>query len=47
MGVRPRDSSLNEALSAYERGLFEYGFAAVREAAQIGERRMAQNPLPA
>jgi hypothetical protein len=40
-------ASLNEALGVYEHGLLDYGFAVVREAAEIGEQRMAQNPLPA
>jgi 2-polyprenyl-6-methoxyphenol hydroxylase-like FAD-dependent oxidoreductase len=38
--------SLKGALAAYERGLLGYGFAVVREAVEIGEQRMAQNPLP-
>jgi hypothetical protein len=37
---------LDEALGSYERRMLEYGFAVVREAAQIGQQRMAQNPLP-
>lgn len=37
---------LGEALAGYERDLLGYGFAVVREAARIGEQRMAQNPLP-
>ena len=39
-------ASLSDALSAYERGMLDYGFAVVRTAAKIGEDRMAQNPLP-
>lgn len=39
-------STLPAALSAYEREMLDYGFAVVREAAAIGEQRMAQNPLP-
>jgi hypothetical protein len=38
---------LDAALSGYERHMLEYGFAVVREAAQMGLQRMAQNPLPA
>jgi 2-polyprenyl-6-methoxyphenol hydroxylase-like FAD-dependent oxidoreductase len=45
--VAKGSASLNEALAAYERGLLDYGFAVVRQAAEIGEQRMAQNPLPA
>ena len=37
---------LNEALAAYETGMQQYGFQVVREAAQMGQKRMAQNPLP-
>lgn len=37
---------LHSALARYERGLVDYGFAVVREAAELGRRRMAQNPLP-
>jgi 2-polyprenyl-6-methoxyphenol hydroxylase-like FAD-dependent oxidoreductase len=39
--------ALDDALGSYERQMLEYGFAVVREAAQIGQQRMAQNPLPA
>ena len=39
--------ALTEALASYERDeLTTYGFSVVREAARIGEQRMAQNPLP-
>ena len=38
-------TSLNASLAIYERGLLEYGFAVVREAANIGEQHMAQNLL--
>ena len=41
------EAALLEALVAYEREMLGYGFAVVREAAQVGQRRMAQNPLPA
>ena len=44
--VAKGSASLHEALAAFERGLLDYGFAVVREAAAIGEQRMAQNPLP-
>jgi len=37
---------LAEGLAAYERDMTAYGFSVVREAAVIGEQRMAQNPLP-
>jgi 2-polyprenyl-6-methoxyphenol hydroxylase-like FAD-dependent oxidoreductase len=39
--------ALDDALGSYERQMLEYGFAVVREAAEIGQQRMAQNPLPA
>ena len=38
--------TLAEALAEYERQMLDYGFAVVREAAEIGQQRMAQNPLP-
>lgn len=38
--------SLQGALVHYERELTAYGFAVVREAARIGQQRMAQSPLP-
>jgi 2-polyprenyl-6-methoxyphenol hydroxylase-like FAD-dependent oxidoreductase len=44
--VADGSTSLDEALHSYERRMLEYGFAVVREAAQIGQQRMAQNPLP-
>ena len=40
-------STVGEALATYERGMLEYGFSVVREAAKVGMQRMAQNPLPA
>lgn len=40
------DTKLREALSTYEQGMLRYGFEVVREAARIGQQRMAQNPLP-
>jgi 2-polyprenyl-6-methoxyphenol hydroxylase-like FAD-dependent oxidoreductase len=40
------EATLTGALSEYERDMLKYGFAVVREAAQIGQQRMAQNPLP-
>ena len=45
--VASGDVTLSEALTTYERDMLKYGFTVVREAAQIGQRRMAQNPLPA
>ena len=39
--------TLSEALTTYERNMLDYGFKVVREAAHIGEQRMAQTPLPA
>ncbi|SFJ97851.1 FAD-dependent oxidoreductase [Methylocapsa palsarum] len=39
--------TLGAALADYEREMVAYGFAVVREAAEIGRQRMAQNPLPA
>ena len=45
--VAAGSTTLSEALAAYERGLIDYGFAVVREAAETGQQRMAQNPLPA
>ncbi|TWB23776.1 FAD binding domain-containing protein [Nitrospirillum amazonense] len=41
------EADLSAALAAYEKNMLAYGFAVVREAAKIGEQRMAQNPLPA
>ena len=38
---------LGDALAGYEREMLDYGFAVVREAAELGRQRMAQNPLPA
>ncbi|WP_235451621.1 hypothetical protein [Streptomyces olivochromogenes] len=38
--------TLADALAAHERDMLAYGFSVVREAARVGERRMAQNPLP-
>lgn len=37
---------LTDALATYEHSMLEYGFAVVREAAKIGQQRMAQNALP-
>ena len=45
--VASGEVTLREALTTYERDLVKYGFTVVREAAQIGQQRMAQNPLPA
>lgn len=39
--------TLADALAAYERDMLAYGFSVVREAAEVGRQRMAQNPLPA
>jgi hypothetical protein len=39
--------TLSETLAASERGMLAYGFAVVREAAEVGRQRMAQNALPA
>ena len=44
--VAAGERTLAEALAAYERQMLDYGFAVVREAAEIGQQRMAQNPLP-
>lgn len=41
------EATVAGALSAYEKPMQEYGFSVVREAARIGEQRMAQNPLDA
>ena len=46
MKVADGKAPLGEALAAYERDMTAYGFSVVREAALIGEQRMAQNPLP-
>ncbi|WP_213773070.1 NAD(P)/FAD-dependent oxidoreductase [Bradyrhizobium sp. dw_78] len=40
------ETVLAKALADYERDMLDYGFAVVREAAEIGRQRMAQNPLP-
>ena len=40
-------AELPAALAAYEKEMLRYGFDVVREAARVGEQRMAQNPLPA
>ena len=37
---------LAAALAAYEKDMLQYGFDVVREAARVGEQRMAQTPLP-
>lgn len=39
-------ATLGDALAAYERGMLRYGFDVVREAASVGQQRMAQNALP-
>ncbi len=39
--------ALADALAAYERDMLDYGFRVVREAARVGQERMAQSPLPA
>jgi 2-polyprenyl-6-methoxyphenol hydroxylase-like FAD-dependent oxidoreductase len=44
--VQRGEISLKEALLEYERSMLSYGFGVVREAAQVGNQRMAQNPLP-
>lgn len=45
--VAKGEAELSAALAAYEQDMLAYGFAVVREAAKIGEQRMAQKPLPA
>ena len=45
--VASGDLPLSEALAHYARRMLDYGFAAVGEAAAIGQQRMPQNPLPA
>ncbi len=45
--VHAGERTLADALAGYERQMLDYGFAVVREAAEIGQQRMAQNPLPA
>lgn len=40
------EALLADALAEYERRMLDYGFAVVREAARIGQQRMAQKPLP-
>ena len=45
--VAAGSATLSGALADYERGMVDYGFAAVRDAAEVGQQRMAQNPLPA
>jgi 2-polyprenyl-6-methoxyphenol hydroxylase-like FAD-dependent oxidoreductase len=45
--VAAGESDLADALADYERDMLGHGFAVVTEAAEIGEQRMAQNPLPA
>ncbi len=37
---------LADALAEYEQHMLDYGFAVVREAAGMGQQRMAQKPLP-
>ncbi|MBW4332355.1 FAD-dependent monooxygenase [Stakelama sp. CBK3Z-3] len=43
--VAADEAMLADALAEYERQMLDYGFAAVREAARIGQERMAQNSL--
>jgi 2-polyprenyl-6-methoxyphenol hydroxylase-like FAD-dependent oxidoreductase len=38
--------SIGNALASYEHDMLNYGFSVVKEAALIGQQRMAQNPLP-
>jgi 2-polyprenyl-6-methoxyphenol hydroxylase-like FAD-dependent oxidoreductase len=45
--VASGEAPLRLVLTDYERSMLDYGFAVVREAADIGQQRMAQNPLPA
>lgn len=45
-GVARGDTTLMGALATYEANMLRYGFQVVRETAQIGQQRMAQNPLP-
>ncbi len=44
--VATGERDLPSALADYERDMMAYGFAVVRAAAETGEQRMAQNPLP-
>ena len=44
--VAAGEHKLSAALAAYEKDMLEYGFDVVRQAAKVGEQRMAQNPLP-
>ena len=44
--VADGELGLSESLAGYEEDMLSYGFSVVREAARIGELRMAQNPLP-
>ena len=44
--VATGERDLPSALADYERNMMAYGFAVVRAAAETGEQRMAQNPLP-
>ena len=51
LGRRLKDAafgreSLGEALAGHERAMLQYGFDVVREAASVGQKRMAQNALP-
>jgi 2-polyprenyl-6-methoxyphenol hydroxylase-like FAD-dependent oxidoreductase len=45
--VAEGNTTLTEALATYEHAMLHYGFDVVREAARIGQQRMAQNPLAA
>ena len=40
------ERSVADALASFEGPMLDYGFAVVREAAEIGQQRMNQNPLP-
>ena len=44
--VAKRERDLSAALATYERNMQKYGFDVVREAAKVGQQRMAQNALP-
>lgn len=44
--VAANNNSLTFELAQYEKSMTEYGFKVVREAAEMGRQRMAQNPLP-
>jgi 2-polyprenyl-6-methoxyphenol hydroxylase-like FAD-dependent oxidoreductase len=44
--VAEDEGPLAAELGQYEKSMTEYGFQVVREAAEMGQKRMAQNPLP-